>query len=66
MICTATLTAASETTDAATYKCSLTASQLGAASYTVKAVYEGGTSSNGDYAYTTSTSGTVTLRRDQG
>ena len=61
VICTATLTAASETTDAATYKCSLTASQLGAASYTAKAVYEGGTSSNGDYAYTTSTSGTVTF-----
>ncbi len=61
VICTATLTAASETTDAATYKCSLTASQLGAASYTVKAVYEGGTSSNGDYAYTTSTSGTVSF-----
>ena len=61
VICTATLTAASETTHAATYKCSLTASQLGAAGYTVKAVYEGGTSSNGNYTYTTSTSGTVTF-----
>ena len=54
-LCTSTLTASGGF--AATYSCSLTASQLNAGTYTsVDAVYAAGTSSNGNYSYNTSTS----------
>ena len=54
-LCQSTLTASGS--DAATYSCSLTASQLSAGSYTnVVAVYGAGASSNANYTYTTSTS----------
>ena len=54
-LCQNTLTASGS--DAATFSCSLTASQLSAGSYTnVVAVYGAGASSNASFSYTTSTS----------
>lgn len=48
-------------TDAATFSCTITPTQLAAGSYEVRAYYSGGQSSNTNYEYTPSTSFTEPL-----
>jgi len=69
-LCTAALTAGSATTHAATYRCALSARQLGVGSYNVKAVYTPATPSSSDAGYTyrgaTSSAVTTSIAASQG